>query len=754
MSKYTAQDVERIANAIRRSKSSAPFNLLIGAGCSLSAGIPLASALVEEINQTYKSECEVKLLEEDRADYGKCMSVLSPDERRELLRQYLDNAKVNWAHIAIASLMKEGFVESVLTFNFDSVLMRACGICALYPKIYDFATAPTENYNLIVSPAIVHLHGQGYGLAMMNSTEETEKHARSLKGFLQNVLNKNPLIVVGYSGESDAVFPVMTRVFEGQQRVYWLGHGDSPSRRVTDFLNKGGNSAEFLGGADADRILVGIARELDVFPPQFITNPYKHLLGEIEPVQELPFIYNRGNILKKQESEPVVFKGGVLNSSSDILKELRSELRERSEERQARQRNIPDIPSLMTQGKWDEIVKHANPEIPEQAELLALSYIMAGNVLLARAEVEQKEKLFQQSLSKYAEAAKIKPNYHVTFYNWGIALSGLAILKEDEDLFQQAFEKYAKAIKVKPDDHDAFNNWGLTLLELVKLKKDEDLFQQAFEKYAEAIKIKPDKHDAFNNWGSTLLELAKLKKDEGLFQQAFEKYAEAIKIKPDKHEAFNNWGSTLLELAKLKKDEDLFQQAFEKYAEAIKIKPDKYEAFYNWGGTLLELAKLKKDEGLFQQSFEKFADAVRIKPDMHEALSNWGLALWELAKLKKDEELLRQAFEKCAEAVKIKPNNYEALTNWGGALSELAKFRQDDTLFEEAERILLKAQEVNPDIVYNLACIKALRGQHQECRKLLEHCKSVGTLPSKDYLKEDSDLESVRDEEWFQELLD
>jgi hypothetical protein len=64
-------------------------------------------------------------------------------------------ASINWAHIALAQFMNEKFIERALTVNFDNLMARACGLLSLYPAIYDFASAPTSDVALIVSPAIV-----------------------------------------------------------------------------------------------------------------------------------------------------------------------------------------------------------------------------------------------------------------------------------------------------------------------------------------------------------------------------------------------------------------------------------------------------------------------------------------------------------------------------------------------------------------------------------------------------------------------
>ncbi|HEX7154412.1 MAG TPA: hypothetical protein VF618_23200 [Thermoanaerobaculia bacterium] len=54
---------------------------------------------------------------------------------------------------------------------------------------------------------------------------------------------------------------------------------------------------------------------------------------------------------------------------------------------------------------------------------------------------------------------------------------------------------------------------------------------------------------------------------------------------------------------------------------------------------------------------------------------------------------------------------------------------------------------------YNLACIQALRGDADGCRKWLLDSEERGFLPSRDHLLNDSDLNGVRQLPWFAEIV-
>ena len=61
--------------------------------------------------------------------------------QRDLIAREVDAAKINWGHVAIAQLMASGYVDRVLTTNFDPLVVRACALSGIYPAVYDFAAS-------------------------------------------------------------------------------------------------------------------------------------------------------------------------------------------------------------------------------------------------------------------------------------------------------------------------------------------------------------------------------------------------------------------------------------------------------------------------------------------------------------------------------------------------------------------------------------------------------------------------------------
>ena len=159
-------------------------SLLIGAGCSVSAGIPPASGFVSVIEKAYP----LAFSRANPKDYPHCMAQLFPGPRRDLIHELVegDHVKVNLAHHAIAILMGSGFIDRVLTTNFDSLVLRACANIGFFPAVYDFAVSDIFNPGQIYGEAIFHLHGQHSGFILLNTDEEVQNNKRKLAPVFEN----------------------------------------------------------------------------------------------------------------------------------------------------------------------------------------------------------------------------------------------------------------------------------------------------------------------------------------------------------------------------------------------------------------------------------------------------------------------------------------------------------------------------------------------------------------------------------------
>ncbi|MES2202066.1 MAG: hypothetical protein V4498_07440 [candidate division FCPU426 bacterium] len=395
--------------------------------------------------------------------------------------------------------------------------------------------------------------------------------------------------------------------------------------------------------------------------------------------------------------------------------------------------------------------------------------------LLALALQAQERQDWSSAASHWKSLMALSPENGTLHYFIGYCLHMQAESESDSDatkLLELACKEYAAAVKYKQGDYKAHFSWGDALYDQAKKKQGSEadkLFLESYEKYAEGVKYKSDDYETYFNWASALSDQAKTKQGseaDKLFLESYEKFAEAKKYKLDDHEIYFNWATALADQAETKQGSEadkLFLESYEKYAEAKKYKPDDHEIYLNWGTSLADQAETKQGgeaDKLFLESYKKFAEAVRYKSDYHKAYLSWANALSDQARTKQKseaDELFLESYAKYAEAVRYKPADNKTYDSWGHAVAEQAKIKQGreaDTLFERARDIFLKAEEISAGSAsYNLACISALRGKQDECRLWLEKCEKCGTLPECDDLRKDSDLEAIREINWFKELL-
>lgn len=364
---FSIKDLAQFMQSAKDEKK--PYIFVTGAGCSVTAGIPLAKTIVEELNEKFSLELK-SLSVEERKDYGKCMECIEVSKRRIYLKKYINEAKINWAHIALSCLIKEGYIQRVLTFNFDNLLARSCGLLGLYPATYDFTAANLNLHSLIDDPAIVHLHGQGHGFIQLNTQLETGTHAKHLKEFITHTLNESPTLFIGYSGQNDAFLPQIQQQFTGQHRLFWVDMGKQAPEHLKESILES-RLANYMSCEDgADLFLLQLARTLECFPPIIFADPYQHLLDELDEIANYP-ILNEELLDEKSIRQPTYSN----DSKQDILLETKAKLKQVQQQEKGENTNFLQE---YLQGNYQEIIQVLENKQSlnhEQSLWLARSYL-------------------------------------------------------------------------------------------------------------------------------------------------------------------------------------------------------------------------------------------------------------------------------------------------------------------------------------------------------------------------------------------
>ena len=513
MSPYATRTLDDIAEVIKHADGECVF--LIGAGCSKSAGIPLAAGLLKEIEQDFP---HAYARARDKT-YNSVMAELTSAQRSKLLGQHMENAKVNWAHLALAQLFHLRKIDRILTVNFDPLIMRACSMVGEFPAVYDLAAAQEFKPARIAPRSVFYLNGQHTGFTILNAEEELHNHRQRLRQIVENTGTRRIWVVLGYSGAADPLLDVLADVASFDNGLYWIGSRTQPSQLVQDkLLSQRERQAYFLGGQNADEFLKGLAQKLECFPPPLLSQPFAHI----------------EKIIAHIDFETGGDEGRAAHA--DLMQQIHANRLQDDD-------GSVDLMALLMAGKQqsvlDEFHKLAQPS-ERQQNVAAWALMRQGRKFedeasaLATQDVAQAQVLWTQAAQKYGAALQIKPDMYEALCNWGEDLAEAALLLTNTDLaaaqakWALAMEKFCRALEIMPDDHQVLLRWGKALarqayaLATRDAAQAQQCWQQAAEKMRLAVQIKPDFYQAQLELMSILLALYPYENDAALLDQAEE----------------------------------------------------------------------------------------------------------------------------------------------------------------------------------------------------------------------------------------
>jgi tetratricopeptide (TPR) repeat protein len=491
-----ARSVDDVAETLRMARHRGKAcSVLIGAGCSISAGVPGAVAIVEEIANAYPRAYERAPIK----SYPGCMAELSPGERRDLIATYVDSARVNWAHLCIAQLMKSGYVDRVLTTNFDPLIVRACALLGEFPAIYDFATSQQFKPADIPDRAVFYLHGQRSGFVLLNTEDEVRRYSDALKPVFDDAGRGRVWLVVGYSGDNDPVFTHLASVPHFDNSLYWVGYHDEPSAHVRTELLDMEKDAFYVAGQGADEFFIRLLRRLDCFPPQFIADPLGYLEALLDTL--IPF-------------EPPGGEGTV-----DVTQRARAVI-SRARGEKVEDREADRLQNLFMAGDYDQLLQETaeiGPDAPDSLrDASAWSLVMKANELgdaAGRLDTDDASAAFERALELYERAVNLVPGMGMAYHNWGVALehfaSSLSDPERQRELLEAALGRFEIAAEKGPIDGALLSNWAVTMgrLGLLAADRAEALahLRKARSLYKQATDLDPDRVPTLNNWAVALL---------------------------------------------------------------------------------------------------------------------------------------------------------------------------------------------------------------------------------------------------------
>jgi len=573
--------------------------------------------------------------------YFECLGLLSGGaDRQEFIVECVQEGKgrLNFAHLFLAQLLANKFVRTVLTVNFDDLLVRALQLYLEYPAVLDaHSTQTILTESRFVQ--VVYLHGRLTSYLQRHTRREVADTIVGLEEYLAEALKDRGLLVVGYNGWDETPMKVLAKVLKNRgagpgRGLYWVSHKKDErdlTEHVREILEL--RDTYWLPGWDADMFFeqLCLCRGVDLGLPNFVTDlaALTQRLEEILP--DRARLLWREHLLESGESSrgaaPALAQASPAEEAADgpITRTgdaLAGTVVARAEE-------------LRRSGQIDEALAVLENASSASTGLPARGYVVWGHCL-------QRAGRHADAVSKYRMAADRDPRMAASFDGWASALRELG--RSDE-----AIEKHARAAELEPRSGPVIASWGATLLRAGR-------FEAAAERYQQATALDPSLAWAFNGWGEALRRM-------GCPEGAIAKYQRAIEIDPGRAWAFNDWGKALRELGRL-------EDALDKHHQAAQLDPTIGPVFGEWGVTLLRL-------GRFQAAAEKFEQATRIEPRLAWAFNSWGVALRELGRLE-------DALGRHHRAVEIDGNFAPAFGDWGATLLRLGRLGEAAAKYEHA----------------------------------------------------------------------
>jgi hypothetical protein len=269
------------------------YALLLGSGVSRAAQIPTGWEIILDLIR------RVGALEEageqgdwaswyqDRfgkePNYSDMLDMLSksPDERRAILHRYIEPTAEDLAegrkvptraHVAVAKLVRDGFVRVIITTNFDRLIENALREQGVEPTVIASDDDLQGAVPLVHSRCyVIKIHGDYLDTRIRNTEEELTSYSEAMGALLDRILDEHGLIVCGWSADWDhALREVITRTPNRRYPLYWASRGRPSASAEGLIAHRHGNLVQI---SDAESFFDNLQRKVEVQAALGRTNP-------------------------------------------------------------------------------------------------------------------------------------------------------------------------------------------------------------------------------------------------------------------------------------------------------------------------------------------------------------------------------------------------------------------------------------------------------------------------------------------------
>ncbi|MCY4574462.1 MAG: SIR2 family protein [Gemmatimonadetes bacterium] len=276
-------------------RRTAPLSVFLGAGASISSGIPSAQTCIWEWKRSIfltnnpgleDQFAEISLPGIRRRiqqwldaqghfppdgspdEYAffiqQCFPI--PEDRRGYFQNIVRNARPHVGYQLLCHLAEANLIQSVWSTNFDGLVARAAAPFSLIPL-----EVGLDSQQRVTRPAApgqllcVSLHGDYRYDALKNTPEELRTQETALCKALTEETRTAPLVVVGYSGRDRSVMDALHEAYgrAGPTPLFWCGFtDDSPPAHVIALIQHArthGHQAHYVPTLGFDDLMTRLA---------------------------------------------------------------------------------------------------------------------------------------------------------------------------------------------------------------------------------------------------------------------------------------------------------------------------------------------------------------------------------------------------------------------------------------------------------------------------------------------------------------
>ncbi len=443
------------------------FAFFLGAGCSVSSGIPDAASLVQDqwlprlrdlrdpsqkqLDKWALSEFPGYEAQNAAAFYGEVMEklFLLPEEHQREIEQLCENKFPGFGYAALASLMtmSEGRFNIALTTNFDDMVADALYMfTSVRPVVVPHESLGNYLRPTKMRPLVVKLHGD-HRLSPLNTVRSTSELRGDVEKRVRSVIRDRGLIFIGYGGNDESIAQMLAALSEEALPlgVYWVSDAE-PMGAIRPWLES--RQAIWVQKKDFDEFMLLLR---DIFhAPHPDSKRFEHVFAKYTGTYHN--LSSRINLMAENVPGATALKEAVKHTDESFPDWW-------SVEMEAERLKHTDVV------KADSVFAKGLEQFPQSSQLMN-SY--ANFLRDYRKDNVRAEDFYQKALALDANNVELLQNY--AFF--------LARVRKD---FDRSEEFYQKALVVEPNNARLM---ATVASFLAKLKRDA---KRAEESYLKAL---------------------------------------------------------------------------------------------------------------------------------------------------------------------------------------------------------------------------------------------------------------------------